>query len=67
MTRALLQHPDSYSSLWTIEEVAAFLRVPVQTLYRWRKIKYGPKAARVGRKLRYDSDDVRAWFKAQVV
>ena len=52
-------------STWTVDDVAAYLRVPVETLYQWRKRKYGPSAARVGRHLRYDPEDVRAWFKAQ--
>jgi excisionase family DNA binding protein len=50
---------------WEVEDVAEYLRVPVQTLYQWRKRKYGPPAARVGRHLRYDPADVRAWFIEQ--
>ena len=30
---------------WTVAEVAAYLRVPVETLYTWRKRHYGLKAA----------------------
>jgi predicted DNA-binding transcriptional regulator AlpA len=55
------------AELWSVEDVSAFLRVPVETLYRWRKRKYGPPAARVGRHLRYDPADVRAWFRSQAV
>ncbi|MBO0609210.1 helix-turn-helix transcriptional regulator [Myceligenerans salitolerans] len=51
--------------LWTIDEVAAFLRVPVATLYRWRTHNDGPKAARIGRHLRYARVDVITWFRAQ--
>ncbi|MBE1874830.1 helix-turn-helix transcriptional regulator [Myceligenerans pegani] len=51
--------------VWTIEEVSAFLRVPVATLYRWRTHNDGPKAARIGRHLRYARVDVIAWFRAQ--
>jgi excisionase family DNA binding protein len=51
---------------WTVAEVAAYLRVPVETLYAWRKRRYGPPAARVGRHLRYDPADVRAWVRDQV-
>ncbi len=53
-------------SFWTVTEVAAYLRVPVETLYAWRKRHYGPPAARLGRHLRYDPADVRAWVKGQV-
>ncbi|MFV2111080.1 helix-turn-helix domain-containing protein [Salinispora arenicola] len=51
--------------LWTIRDVSAYLRVPAETLYRWRKVKYGPPAARVGRHLRYEPDTVRAWVREQ--
>jgi excisionase family DNA binding protein len=52
--------------LWDVEDVSAYLRVPVETLYRWRKQRTGPPAARVGRHLRYDPAAVRAWFAGQV-
>jgi excisionase family DNA binding protein len=51
--------------LWSVDDVAAYLRVPVETLYQWRKRRYGPPAARVGRHLRYDPAAVQAWFRAQ--
>jgi predicted DNA-binding transcriptional regulator AlpA len=47
--------------LWDIVQVSAYLRVPVQTLYYWRKKRQGPPASRVGRHLRYDPAQVRAW------
>ncbi|MER7588300.1 helix-turn-helix domain-containing protein [Micromonospora sp. NPDC127501] len=48
--------------LWTVEEVSAYLGVPVATLYQWRHRRVGPPASRVGRHLRYDAADVRAWL-----
>jgi excisionase family DNA binding protein len=48
--------------LWTIDETARYLGVPVQTLYAWRKKRTGPPAARIGKHLRYEADAVRAWF-----
>ncbi|HEY0698344.1 MAG TPA: helix-turn-helix domain-containing protein [Micromonospora sp.] len=59
MTRTPVEH------LWSVQDVAAYLRVPVETLYRWRKARYGPPAARVGRHLRYAPETVRAWFREQ--
>ena len=53
------------TELWAVEDVARYLRVPVETLYQWRKRGYGPPAGRVGRHLRYDPASVRAWFHAQ--
>ena len=49
----------------TIEETAAYLRVPVGTLYQWRHRRRGPRAFKVGRHLRYDPDEVRAWLHDQ--
>ncbi len=51
--------------LWTSEETARFLGVPVATLYQWRYLGTGPQAGRVGRFLRYHPDDVLAWFRKQ--
>ena len=50
--------------LWTVQDVAAYLRVPVQTLYSWRSSGTGPPARRVGKYLRYQPDDVVDWLKA---
>lgn len=51
--------------LWTIEEVSAYLRVPVATLYQWRTRNYGPPGGRAGRYVRYKAAEVIAWFEAQ--
>lgn len=54
-----------HSPLWTVEDVAAYLRIPPKTLYEWRLKRYGPEGRKVGKYLRYDPQDVRAWFQAQ--
>ncbi|MDG9677597.1 helix-turn-helix domain-containing protein [Micromonospora sp. DH14] len=51
--------------LWTVEDVSAFLGVPVGTLYQWRHRRFGPPAAKVGRHLRYDPQAVRSWVAEQ--
>ena len=51
--------------LWTVDDVSAFLRVPVGTLYQWRHRRVGPPAAKVGRHLRYNPTDVRSWLLDQ--
>jgi predicted DNA-binding transcriptional regulator AlpA len=51
--------------LWTAEETAAYLQVPKATLYQWRYLGIGPKAGRVGRHLRYDPEEIKAWFRSQ--
>lgn len=48
--------------LWGIQEVSAFLRVPVNTLYQWRTRDYGPRGKRVGRFVRYRRADVLDWY-----
>jgi excisionase family DNA binding protein len=51
---------------WTTDDVSVFLGVPVATLYQWRHKGIGPKSRRVGRHVRYNPEDVRAWFEEQV-
>jgi predicted DNA-binding transcriptional regulator AlpA len=53
--------------LWTVEDVAGFLRIPVSTLYEWRRYRRGPKGRKVGKHLRYDPQEVRDWFNQQTV
>jgi excisionase family DNA binding protein len=49
--------------LWTVEDVAYYLGVPVQTVYCWRSAGRGPAGRRVGKRLRYRPVDVRAWVE----
>jgi excisionase family DNA binding protein len=51
--------------LWGVKDVAAFLGVPVMTIYHWRHNGYGPHGTRVGRYVRYRPEEVRAWFDEQ--
>jgi predicted DNA-binding transcriptional regulator AlpA len=51
--------------LWDIEEVSAFLQIPVGTLYQWRHRRIGPRSFKVGRHLRYEPADVRSWLAEQ--
>lgn len=57
--------PAKIAPLWGVKEVAAFLNVTVQTVYTLRAKGIGPEAGRVGKHLRYDPDDVIAWFEQQ--
>jgi predicted DNA-binding transcriptional regulator AlpA len=47
--------------LWTVDDVSAYLGVPVRTLYQWRWRRQGPPVKKIGRHLRYDPRAVRAW------
>ncbi len=51
--------------LATPAEVAAFLGVPVKTLYQWKYRGIGPNVHKVGRHLRYRWPEVDAWVNAQ--
>lgn len=59
------QKEGGVTRLLTIEEVAEYLQVPVQTLYHWRYKRTGPKGVRVGRFVRYHRADVDAWLRAR--
>lgn len=54
------------TKLWGIKEVAAYLGVPVQTIYQWRSKGYGPPGCRMGKYVRYRPEDVMQWVAEQV-
>ncbi len=62
---AALPDASAVERLWTVDEVSAFLQVPVATLYQWRHRRIGPPAFKVGRHLRYDPAAVRSWLAEQ--
>ncbi len=50
--------PDRYL---TPVDIAEIFRVPIETVYQWRKKRIGPPGFRVGRHLRYDPADLRTY------
>jgi excisionase family DNA binding protein len=54
---------DTTRRLLSPHEVAAFLGVPLQTIYGWRYRGEGPPGYRVGRHVRYRVDDVERWLE----
>jgi excisionase family DNA binding protein len=46
-------------------ELAAYLGVPLATVYRWRSRREGPCGIRVGRHVRYRVTDVERWLDDQ--
>lgn len=52
-------------ALLSTRDLAAFLQVPVQTIYRWRTCGDGPPGIRVGRHVRYTCDAVDAWLSSR--
>ena len=51
--------------LLTIIEAAELLRAPVATLRYWRHLGTGPRSFRLGRRVLYRSDDLRAWVDSR--
>jgi len=51
--------------LLTVQDLAAYLGVPVTTLYQWRYRGEGPRGFRVGRHIRYQWSDVAEWIENQ--
>jgi excisionase family DNA binding protein len=51
--------------LWTPQELADFLGVPLQTVYQWRSKRRGPRGIRVGRHIRYRPATVTRWLDEQ--
>jgi excisionase family DNA binding protein len=57
--------PRTALPLLSTSEVAAFLGVPVATIYAWRQKGYGPRGIPVGRYVRYRPTDVEEWLRKQ--
>jgi excisionase family DNA binding protein len=53
------------TEVWNPVETAAYLQIPVATLYAWRNKGKGPPAARVGKHLRYRKSGVDQWLDEQ--
>ena len=60
-----IQMCNRHDPLWTVQDVATFLGVPVGALYDWRCQGEGPPALKIGRRLRYRESDVFAWLDEQ--
>ncbi len=58
-----MEHLDQ---LLTVEDLAAYLEVPVATVYAWRHRRQGPPGFRVGRHLRFRWSDVQRWIDERI-
>jgi excisionase family DNA binding protein len=62
----MLDHPVTREpDLLTIGEAAELLRAPVATLRYWRHRGTGPRSFRLGRRVLYRRDDLRAYIDSQ--
>jgi predicted DNA-binding transcriptional regulator AlpA len=59
-------HPEAPEPYLTPDDIAYLFGVPLETVYGWRKKHTGPPGFRVGRYIRYDPAQVRAWATAQM-
>ena len=53
------------NDLLTTIELAEYLKVPVESVRKWRKNRDGPRAVRVGRHIRYRRADIDAWLESR--
>jgi excisionase family DNA binding protein len=51
--------------LMDVHELAAYLGIPISTVYDWRVHGKGPTAYRFGKHLKFAISDVRAWIAQQ--
>ena len=51
--------------LYSPEDLAEYLGVPVKSLAQWRYLGKGPRWSKVGRHVRYRGADVEKWLDAQ--
>jgi len=47
----------------TTSEVAELVRTPVESVRYWRHVGKGPQSFKVGRRVLYDCEDVKAWLE----
>lgn len=52
--------------LLSVDELAAYLGIPVATLYAWRYRGQGPPGFRAGRHIRYRRGDIEQWVDGQL-
>lgn len=56
------QSTVEFDRLWSVQDVSDYLGVPVATIYAWRSAGTGPPGRRVGKRLRYQPQEVCDWF-----
>ena len=65
MTITTLESPPA--QLLTPEDVSNLLGVPIGTLANWRYLGRGPLFVRLGRHVRYRSEDLDTWIEGCTV
>ena len=52
-------------SPFSTSQLAEWLKVPVATIYAWRRMGYGPPSNRIGKRISYRPSDVQRWMVEQ--
>jgi excisionase family DNA binding protein len=55
--------PPELDELWTVEQLAEFLKIPTQSVYKQRSLGTGPPGYRVGKYVRFKKSDVMRWLE----
>jgi excisionase family DNA binding protein len=61
-TETIDSQAADHRRLLSIQELADYLDVPVETVRTWRANRTGPRGIRVGRHVRYRPSDVELWL-----
>ncbi len=56
---------EPFDALISVPELAAYLGVPIATIYQWRHHRRGPTSYRVGRHIRYRQSDIEQWLETR--
>lgn len=51
-------------SLMTIEELSEFLKMPINTIYKWTHRNYIPHY-KIGKKVRFDLREITSWLETK--
>jgi excisionase family DNA binding protein len=56
---------SSDDQLLTLDQFAEMVNTPLNTVRYWRQSGYGPKSARIGRRVMFRRAEVEAWLDEQ--
>ncbi|WP_396909482.1 helix-turn-helix transcriptional regulator [Mycolicibacterium sp.] len=53
------------STLMTLSEFASEAGIPLETVRYWRRVGYGPRYARIGKRVMVLRDEAQQWIREQ--
>lgn len=63
MARDIAVADTALPEILSVTELAAYLNVPVSTIYFWRGRSEGPPGFKVGKRLCFRTDDIALWLE----